>query len=297
VSVAYATYHEDPSDPDPDLDWPLVREAAQSIGLDLVEQDWREPCDWSKFDLVLVRSTWNYSDHLDEFLHWAREVSQTTNLINDLGVVEANIDKGYLAKLATAGVETIPTLYLPNDTRNLPNDARNKATTWLTRAGALAVKPNVGAGARLAGRATTAHELDHLIEQIHDAGRIAMIQPYLNAVDTHGEVATVLINGEISHAVKKRPALSAGGHGDGLEQVEISNSLRALCDQVGAGAQRAGLVDDWGSLLYARVDAAPSATSPGGWQLMELELTEPALFFNLHPPAAQEFVTAVAARL
>jgi hypothetical protein len=290
VSVAYATYHEDPSDSDPDLDWPLVREAAQSIGLDLVEQDWREPCDWSKFDLVLVRSTWNYSDHLDEFLHWAREVSKATNLINDLGVVEANIDKGYLAKLATAGVETIPTLYLSHDTRN-------KATAWLTRAGALAVKPNVGAGARLAGRATTAHELDYLLEQIHDAGRIAMIQPYLNAVDTHGEVATVLISGEISHAVKKRPALSEGGHGDGLEQVQISDSLREFCDQVGAGAQRAGLVDDWGSLLYARVDAVPSATSPSGWQLMELELTEPALFLNLWPPAAEKFVAAVAARL
>ena len=290
MSVAYATYHEYPSDSDPDLDWPLVREAAQSIGLDLVEQDWREPCDWSKFDLVLVRSTWNYSQHLDEFLYRAREVSKATNLINELGVIEANIDKGYLAKLAAAGVETIPTLYLPNDTRN-------KATAWLTRAGALAVKPNIGAGARLAGRATNAHELDYLIEQIHDAGRIAMIQPYLHAVDTHGEVATVLIDGEISHAVRKHPALSEGGHGDGLEQVEISDSLRAFCDQVGASAQRAGLVDDWGSLLYARVDAVPSATSPSGWQLMELELIEPALFLNLWPPAAEKFVAAVAARL
>jgi len=290
VSVAYATYLEDPTDPDPDLDWPLTQQAAQNIGLDIVEQDWRKPCDWSQFDLVLVRSTWNYSQHLDEFLHWVRNVNLGSKSLNDLKTIEGNVDKKYLATLTSAGVDVIPTIYLPND-------SRNKALAWLTRVGAVAVKPNVGAGARLAGRATNAHELDDLVEQIHGARRIAMVQPYLNAVDTHGEIATVLINGEISHAVKKRPALSEGGHGDGLERVEISESLQAFCDQVGSAAQRSGLVDDWGSLLYARVDAVPSVTGKSGWQLMELELTEPALFFNLWPPAAEKFVAAVAARL
>jgi hypothetical protein len=46
--------------------------------------------------------------------------------------------------------------------------------------------------------------------------------------------------------------------------------------------------------LYARVDGVETRE---GFQVMEVEVNEPALFFTLAPAAAQTFATAVCRRL
>lgn len=290
MRVAYATYTEDPNDPDKDLDWPFVQAAAINQGLEISAHDWRQPADWGGFDVVMIRSTWDYSNHLNEFLNWAATVDSQTRLLNDLATITANTVKTYLQKLNTAGVSTIPTLYLPPAAELLQHQL-DEIIAWLSRSGALAIKPSVDAGARFAGLARDLPMALKLIDRIHRIDRTAMVQPYLNAVDTEGEHAVVVIGGDISHAVKKRPALTQGGHGDGLALVEVNESLRSFCKSVAVGAVSSGLVANWSDLLYARIDAVPSPATPGGWQLMELELTEPALFFDKNPPGADRLIT------
>jgi len=55
-------------------------------------------------------------------------------------------------------------------------------------------------------------------------------------------------------------------------------------------AQRALAAIPGGAPLYARVDLLPSPTGP---QLLELELTEPSLFFADAPGATERFVAAI----
>jgi len=296
MHIGYATYTEDPNDPDTDLDWAFVHEAALNRNIEISAHDWRQPCDWGQFDAVVIRSTWDYSNHLPEFLKWASEVSSQSILLNDLATITANTNKKYLTNLNDVGVATIPTIYLPPQGELTPNQIE-QINVWLSNSGKLAIKPSVDAGARLAGLARDLPTSLELIGRIHKVSKTAMIQPYLAAVDSDGEHAVVLLGGEISHAVIKRPALTEGGHGDGLALVDIDEGLRSFCKQVATGAVESGLTPDWSGLLYARIDAVPSPASPHGWQLMELELTEPALFFDKYPTAAGVFIDALTDRV
>lgn len=74
-------------------------------------------CDWSRADLVLLRSTWNYYLHYPAFLAWLSTVAAVSTLLNPLPVVQWNTQKcRYLPDLAAAGIPTIPTCWLEKRT-------------------------------------------------------------------------------------------------------------------------------------------------------------------------------------
>ena len=68
--------------------------------------------DRAQFELVLLRSAWDYSQRLAEFLDWAARVSGQTTLLNPLPVLRWNTDKHYLLDLAKAGVATVPSRFV-----------------------------------------------------------------------------------------------------------------------------------------------------------------------------------------
>src|SRR3954453_14722160 len=52
---------------------------------------WDEPAvNWAQYEVVILRSTWNYPDHIDEFLAWATRVSQVARLVNPVEIIEWN---------------------------------------------------------------------------------------------------------------------------------------------------------------------------------------------------------------
>src|SRR5688572_26084805 len=59
---------------------------------------------WRRFDAALLRSPWDYTERLGEFLDWCKRVQQSTQLLNPLAVVRWNTDKHYLAELESAGM-------------------------------------------------------------------------------------------------------------------------------------------------------------------------------------------------
>jgi O-ureido-D-serine cyclo-ligase len=74
---------------------------------------WHDPdVHWERFDAALIRSTWDYIDHLDEYLAWADEVEGFTSLLNPASVVRWNTDKRYLADLEAEGVPVVPTEFV-----------------------------------------------------------------------------------------------------------------------------------------------------------------------------------------
>ena len=241
---------------------------------------WDDPTvDWSRFDIVVLRSTWNYTDHLDAFLEWIDRVSSVSRLVNPATVVRWNTDKRYLGQLAKAGIPVVPTVYVePGD--EVPAES-------LT--GHVVVKPTVGAGSKGAAlfRANAVAAAAHL-KELHNDGRVAMVQPYLDGVDADGETALIYMGGTFSHAARKAAILSkemswsTGLYADEkVVPTTASARERDIADRIIAAL--AQLVPGGADIAYARVDLLPT---PDGPVLLELELTEPSLFLACDPGAA-----------
>jgi glutathione synthase/RimK-type ligase-like ATP-grasp enzyme len=287
MTVVFATCAELPAG---DEDGDALVAALAARGVAARWQVWNDPtASWTD-DLVVVRSTWDYSRDRDGFVAWARAVPR---LENPAEVVAWNSDKTYLRELADAGVPVIPTTFVP------PGQAAP-----LPVAGEFVVKPSVGAGSVGAARFTDdAAEAAHgHVMTLHDAGRVVLVQPYVTDVDTAGETSLVYLDGAFSHAIRKGamlPALATnpldGGLGDELYLLERIEARQASAAELAVGAQVMQLLRArlGAALLYARVDLLPTRAGP---VLIELELIEPSLFLGYDPQAADRLAAAIVTR-
>jgi glutathione synthase/RimK-type ligase-like ATP-grasp enzyme len=275
--------------PDLDPDDRLVTGPLAARGITAVPAVWDDgDVDWDGFDLVVLRSPWDYAARRDEFVAWAQTVAR---LANPAKVVLDNTDKRYLAGLAAAGVPVVATRWLE------PGESWPPAGG--PAEGEYVVKPAVSAGSHETGRYDLSDPRQRRlagghVERLHAAGKIIMIQPYLSAVDHDGETALVFIDGRYSHAIRKGPLLD--GPYEALTGLYRPEQIEP---RVPSGAERDAaarvLAAAPGDLLYARVDLIPGPD--GAPLLVELELTEPSLFLAHAPGAAERFADAIAARL
>lgn len=284
-----------------DEDMPPLLDACFDAGIAAEVRAWDDPTvSWARFDAAVLRSPWDYAGRPDEFLAWCKRVSARTRLLNPLDVVRWNTDKHYLADLAAAGVAVVPSAFVEPDAEPLP--ALQAFFAMHPTAGEFVVKPAVGAGSRDAQRYARAQDFaaaNHLARLL-EAGRSALLQPYLPAVDSAGETALIYLDGGYSHAIRKGPLLLADqGPTDHLFAPEAitprtpAEDERAVAEAaLAATARHLNLP---APLAYARVDLIRDAD--GAPRLLELELAEPSLFFAHAPGAARRFADLLAARL
>ena len=274
-----------------DEDGPLLRAACTAAGLDADWLVWDDPAvDWGSYDLVVIRSTWDYPLRRDEFLGWARAVPR---LANPADVVRWNTDKTYLRDLAAAGVPVVPTSWLD------PSDLDPGDEVRLPRNGDYVVKPAVSAGAHDTARYAPedAEQAREHAARLLAAGQRVMVQPYLTAVDDVGETALLYCGGDYSHAIRKGPLLTGrDAVVEGLYKPEtIDPREPSPAERAVADAALAEVPGGAGRLLYARVDLLPGPD--GAPLLLELELTEPSFFLGSASGAADRFARAVAAHV
>lgn len=290
--TAIATLHRD-------ADMQPLLEACARAGLDAEVRAWDDPTvAWSRYDLAVLRSPWDYYARLPDFLAWCARADAATRLLNPLGMVRWNTDKHYLADLIEAGVPVVPTRFVEPDAEPLP--ALDAALAAFADAAELVVKPTVSAGSADTQRYRRDEALvaaNH-VGRLLAAGRAAMLQPYLDAVDSRGESALLYFDGAFSHAIRKA-ALLRPGQG-GVDHVDLPDAIAPRApdpDELATGeAVLAALRARTGAdPLYARVDLIHDAA--GRPTLLELELTEPSLFFVESPGAADRFVAALLRRL
>ncbi len=263
--------------PDLDEDGAALLEALDAEGVRAAPVVWDSGADWAAYDLVVVRSTWDYDRRREQFLAWAASVPR---LANPAEVLAWNTDKTYLQALAAAGVPVVETTWL------VPGDV------FTPPAGPYVVKPTVSAGARDTaaydgGADATAH-----VQRLLAAGRPVMVQPYLSQVDFLGETSVLCFEGEVSHAASKSALLQVGA---GVRNDIDSRAFVTPTEPTGAQVDlaMAALAVVGQPLLYARVDLVPG---PDGPLLLELELTEPSLFVRHAEGAAARFAAAVRRR-
>jgi glutathione synthase/RimK-type ligase-like ATP-grasp enzyme len=282
--IALATCRQLPAGDDDAA--PLLA-ACAAAGLDAEWRSWDDPAiDWGSYDLVVIRSTWDYVPRRDDFAAWAVSVPR---LANPADVIAWNTDKTYLRDLAAAGLPVVPTAWLTGD-------GPAEWPSWPD----VVVKPTVSAGSQDTARYGPA-ERDRArshADRLLAAGRAVMVQPYLAAVETAGEATLVYVGGAYSHTLRKSAILRPGeaAETDALfrpEEVtprEPTGAERALAERtlaaVPGGADR---------LLYARVDLLPD--DAGDPVVVEVELTEPSLWLSAVPGSADRFAAAVRAAL
>jgi hypothetical protein len=267
--------------PEPDADEDILLDALRTAGIDAEMSAWHDPEAWESPTPTIIRSTWDYIHRLRPFAEWVVKVSAAAPLWNPAEIIFDNLHKRYLLDLASRGVPVTPTTILERGSEV------NLATLCAARGwNDIVIKPAVGAGSfethRVRGSSVEAAvTLSRLLEE-----RDVLVQPFLKAVEGHGERALVWIDGEFTHAVRKSPRF-AGNDEQVSEAVPISTAERLV------GEAALALISH--DLLYARVDVAPG--DDGTPVVMELELVEPSLFLKQHPPALQRLVQGIARRL
>lgn len=229
----------------------LLHAALHARGVSTDVRSWtdaRWDSEWARTRCVVVRTAWDYSDSetkAKRFLAFvvARAAAGTV-VLNAPCVLAWSANKRYLAELASRGVRTIPTAYVPartagcgvsdGDDALLP--ALLAARGWSSAD--VMLKPVVAGSSRgcrrvRAGDACAIADGDAFLRSMTTFGCACprpqqpsaravpgacpacgsdgvgcemMVQPFVPSVESAGEFTVVVIAGHTTHAVVKRPA-------------------------------------------------------------------------------------------
>ncbi|WP_093167628.1 ATP-grasp domain-containing protein [Sinosporangium album] len=272
ISVAYATW-AGPQEHDDERE--IVLAAWRQVGIAGRAVRWDDPdADWAAFDAVVIRSTWDYVLRRDEFTAWAHQVAAATRLFNPAEVIERNTDKSYLRDVP---IPIVPTHWGDGD---LPEWAE------------YVVKPSISAGARDTIRTADRERALAHAASLRAAGRVPMIQPYLDMVETEGETSLLYFGGRFSHAVRRNPMLAGRATAADADNVRATVREPDADQRDMAETLLASLPE---GVLYARVDLVRLAD--GTPALIELELTEPYLYLSFAPDSPAALANALRERL
>lgn len=254
--------------------------ALQAAGYDVCLEAWDGDADWSKFELVLIRSCWDYHLRPGEFRAWLALLEQeTVRLANPADLVRWNMDKTYLRELESRGLAIVPTLFRGALSESDLDDARLELGSE-----ELVLKPSIGATAFETHRLTREAELPVL--PALEGGAVWLVQPFVPEILREGEWSVICFAGALSHSGVKRARPGEfrvqDSFGGTLELAPAPSPVLELAERtVGTLAP---------APLYARVDIVVPQGSP---RLMEVELIEPQLFLTESPRALAGFVSAI----
>ena len=261
----------------------LLEQPLNALGWQMEMVSWRSTTvNWDDYHAVIVRSPWDYQDDADAFLAVLKEIEQSSaHLENSLAIIEWNIDKSYLKELEQKDVSIVPTLWREHF------DAAELASFFEHfNVDQIVLKPRISANADNTFWLTKDNyqaKLDELAAAF--ASRNFMVQPFMASVIEEGEFSLFYFDGNYSHAILKTPKQDdfrvQEEHGGRLASVEPEQEL------VRQATKSLAAIDSMP--LYARVDFVRSGET---FALMEAELIEPSLYFNMDEQSPQRFAKA-----
>lgn len=278
---AFLTLH-DPTGFVIDDDRAIEPLARRGVAVETLPWD-RAGVDWKRYDLVVVRSTWDYQHHADRFLATLAAIEQSgTPLHNSLAIARWNMRKTYLRDLAARGVAVVPTLW-----RDRLGAGELLPLFETLQAEEAVIKPVMSGNAQGAWRLDRTRIRAHAAEiEAYFAHRALMLQPFERGILDEGEFSLIYFNGTLSHSILKVPKPGdfrvQEEHGADILAVTAEPALLAAGDKaMKAIGQR---------LLYARADLVRHGDE---FHVMELELVEPAIYLRMDPGAPDRFADAV----
>ena len=174
---------------------------ARGVAVDTVS--WRSrSVKWGDYDMVIIRSPWDYQQAADEFLAVLETIDASTAVLwNPIDVVRWNVRKTYLQELHDRGITIVPTQFVQS-----PTESQIRSMFEVFESDQVVIKPVIGANANdtfWLRQDSSASELQQ-IELLY-TGRLALLQPFIPSVIEYGETSLVFFDGEHSHTVLKTP--------------------------------------------------------------------------------------------
>ena len=235
---------------------------------------------WDDFDAVIIRSTWDYQQKEKLFFKTLQSIeASNATLYNSLDAVKWNINKRYLLELEKKDITIIPSKFYDSFNFEIVSHLfsffnKNK----------LIIKPCVSANAddTFILELSKMSSLKPLLENTFFQ-KDFLIQPFIQSIKNEGEYSLIYFGNKLSHVLLKTPK-----NGDFRVQEEHGGVLKAIkkpeCSLIDFGNKVMENVPH--QCLYSRVDVVRDGNN---YLLMEVELIEPSLYFNMNPKSPQMF--------
>jgi len=258
-------------------------------GVDAQLVNWSDPAsDYARFDLVVLRTCWDYHLRIADFTEWLRRTARVAPVLNALETVLWNHNKFYLHELEAQGIQIAPTVFVAGGgsvgSASVGSEDRARILSWKK----VVVKPAISATAHNTWLTEGADFLADAELARRMQGAPFLVQQFIPEIETQGEFSFIYLDGAYSHTVLKRPA-----KGDFRVQKDFGGSAQSCAppSELLKQADRIAVsVPQVRDSLYCRIDAVERA---GKLILMELELIEPELFLGLAEGAAETFADAI----
>ncbi len=277
MKIAIATYSVEPNLRETDKNLISIFRQNNIIAEPVVWSD--KQIQWTDYEYVIIRTTWDYFLNIDEFQIWLDNLSQqNVKIINSYKTIKANLHKFYLKELQNKGVQIIPTIFI--DKTEKLNIKTLKDELWDKNI----IKPATSAGSYM----TKPFSKDEIIQIQQEYSNIAcktdiLIQPFMNEIVDFGEISMVFFNKKFSHSIQKTPK-----KGDFRVQSIYEGIYKPYYPSDELIKTAEFVLSCWDDkLMYARVDGVLSNDK---FLLMELELIEPDLYFEFNENAQKKFV-------
>jgi len=244
---------------------------------------WRDKnVDWDQFEVVIIRSPWDYQQHPTEFMEVLKTIEASkSRLENNFELVKWNFNKSYLMELETNGIEIVPTMWKRSWQSN-----EIECYFEYYRTDQIILKPVISANADNTywlKKADFQQQLEAMEASFSSIDY--MVQPFMEAITNEGEFSLFYFGGEYSHCILKTPEKDdfrvQEEHGSSLKLVKPEENLLAHANKVQQQLKP--------EPLYSRIDLVRTET---GFALMEVELIEPSLYFNMDPASPLRFALA-----
>ncbi|MGX6600885.1 ATP-grasp domain-containing protein [Micromonosporaceae bacterium Da 78-11] len=302
MRVALVTSERLPEDHWRDIDAGPLTAGLARLGVQVEQKPWDSADDdWTSYDVLVMQSPWSMWLRMDDFRSWlAARDGQGCRMLNPADVVRLGSDKRYLHGLAEAGVTTVPTSLFEQTAT--ADDLRRGILAAFPPAVAhrrtVVVKP-VSSGGALGIREFPVDRVDAAVEHAQaliGTGSAAIVQPYVEAIDRYRELAVVVLNGRISHAITKAAILRPGEarrafHPDprpyDLTPGQATVVLRAY--QAFLGLRVPGKP----AVFAVRLDFLIDPGVAPGLSLLEVEAVAPVKFLPMFPHRVPDFAAAI----
>jgi glutathione synthase/RimK-type ligase-like ATP-grasp enzyme len=240
-----------------------------------------ESVDWTEFDYLIFRNTWDYYQKEIAFNLWLDKIeSLGIKTLNPISIIQKNKHKFYLKELEKDGITILPTIFLEkNSTSNLQTLIPE---SWEK----IVIKPAFSAGSYLT-KLIDRSELESIQTEFkeHLETKDFLLQEFRQEIKELGETSFIFFDGKFSHAVNKKPV-----ENDFRVQIQYGGKYSLIQPNADLLLQAELVLSKIPEkLLYARVDGIVIENK---LHLMEIELIEPDLYFDLADGAREKFVEA-----
>lgn len=231
-------------------------------------------------DVLILKSIWGYHLNYKNFIHQLSIVKEKkVTLVNNFEFILWNIDKSKYINELVNNLEIIPTKTVDfcacNTIENIVQVIEDQIKGF--EESSFVIKPSISASGFLTFIYKKGEQdINVLFELLKEKGRQFIIQPFREEI-IDGEVSVVLIDGVVMYAFNRYPGVLA--QKKELEFIESKKIDAFIINQVELLKQF--FLEKFN--LYPKICRVDFVKNKSRFELMEVELIDPDLFFKYLP--------------